>query len=618
MAQPALEPQRFGKYQILERVASGGMAEIFKARLDGIGGFHRTFAIKRILPHLTANPEFVDMLVDEAKIAGLLSHANIVQILDLGNIDQQFYIAMEYVHGRDLDHLLGRCAEKGITLPVPHAVYVLIEMLKGLEYAHHRQVMRGGRPVPLHIVHRDISPANVLVSFQGEVKLTDFGIAKASVKALETMAGVVKGRFDYMSPEQASGGTVDQRSDLFSAGVVFYQLLTGRHPFRQPSELATIEAVRRGVFEPPSYVNPDVPYALDLIVEQALKVDPEERYQTASAFKEALDRFFHDAGFIFSASTLAAFVKGLFPESEQRPSGSPASRPPTDQPDDVVLDEDSGVATMRMRAPQPPASASPPSVPPGPGLVPSVDSTLADAAGLLRGLPDAESGAFGPVAGLADESTLIRPAPAAVWGDAETVIRPDASKERGRQSTEPATARLGGSKVPTMPMDAPHAVAPASSPAPSRVPTPSPSIAPSPPRAAPRAADAPEPRVRTVARTPAHVHALYLFVAVATLGLGLLVGYFAGASRGGPASSEPVTVKLDPVVEIHFPEGAEVAIDGRALAGPSPVTTSVPPGKTAVVRVGGEGYTQTETRVTLSYNQMRVLTFTTSDLKQKE
>ncbi|MFN9904980.1 MAG: protein kinase domain-containing protein, partial [bacterium] len=121
---------------------------------------------------------------------------------------------MEYVHGRDLGQLLGRCADKGITLPVPHAVYVLLEMLKGLEYAHHRQVMRGGRPVPLNIVHRDISPANVLVSFQGEVKLTDFGIAKASVKALETVSGVVKGRFDYMSPEQAAALEVDQRSDL--------------------------------------------------------------------------------------------------------------------------------------------------------------------------------------------------------------------------------------------------------------------------------------------------------------------------------------------------------------------------------------------------------------------
>ena len=153
-----LEPTRFGKYQIIERIASGGMAEVFKARLDGIGGFHRTYAIKRILPHLTSNAEFVDLLVDEAKVAGLLSHANIVQILDLGAVDGQYFIAMEYVNGKDLRQILERCAAKNITLPFPHAVYMLIEMLKGLEYAHERTVVRNGKQVPLHIVHRDISP----------------------------------------------------------------------------------------------------------------------------------------------------------------------------------------------------------------------------------------------------------------------------------------------------------------------------------------------------------------------------------------------------------------------------------------------------------------------------
>jgi len=169
MASPEAEPSRFGKYQILERISAGGMAEIYKARLDGIGGFQRAFAIKRILPHLGGNQDLVDMMVDEAKIAGLLSHANIVQILDLGSIEGQFYIAMEYVNGRDLRVLMERCNRKGITLPVPHAVFVLIEALKGLEYAHNRQVMRGGKPVPLNIVHRDIAPGNVLVSFAGEV-----------------------------------------------------------------------------------------------------------------------------------------------------------------------------------------------------------------------------------------------------------------------------------------------------------------------------------------------------------------------------------------------------------------------------------------------------------------
>jgi serine/threonine protein kinase len=604
LAPLAQEPQRFGKYQIVERIAAGGMAEIFKARLDGIGGFHRTFAIKRILPHLTSNPEFVDMLVDEAKIAGLLSHANIVQILDLGSIDQQYYIAMEYVNGRDLGQLLGRCADKGITLPVPHAVYVLLEMLKGLEYAHNRQVMRGGRPVPLNIIHRDISPANVLVSFQGEVKLTDFGIAKASVKALETMSGVVKGRFDYMSPEQASGGELDQRSDLFSAGVVLYQVLTGRHPFRQPGELATIEAIRRGVYEPPSYVNPDVPYALDLVVEQAMKTNPAERFASATAFKDALDRFFHDAGFIFSASTLAAFLKGLFPESEVRAPGAPVlapSRPAArlgrEERDDVVLDDDS--SGRRPRGPT--------------GILPGADSTVQDVAGLLRATPDTSmSGAFGPVAGLADESTLIRPSPGSdprEWSEAATALRPDPTR---LESPSPAKPR-----PPAPPVGAP----PAPRPAAAR------SAAPRPPQAAPAArsaspdrAPAPPPAAstRVVSRTPPHVHLLYLAFVLFAMVLGLGVGLLAGRAAAPAAAEEPVVVKLDPLVEIHFPAGATVSVDGRDVPGTSPVTTTLAAGRPAVVRVTSPSYAAAETRLTLDYNQMRVLDYAPVDLKRKE
>ncbi len=637
MATPASEPQRFGKYQIVERIAAGGMAEIFKARLDGIGGFHRTFAIKRILPHLTTNPEFVDMLVDEAKVAGLLSHANIVQILDLGSIDQQYYIAMEYVNGRDLGQLLARCTQKGITLPVPHAVYVLLEMLKGLEYAHNRQVMRGGRPVPLNIVHRDISPANVLVSFQGEVKLTDFGIAKASVKALETMSGVVKGRFDYMSPEQASGAAdLDQRSDLYSAGVVLYEVLTGRHPFRQPGELATLEAIRRGSYEPPSYVNPDVPYALDLVVEQALKANPAERFATATAFKDALDRFFHDAGFIFSASTLAAFLKGLFPESEVRtPSTGPvlaANRPSAriarDEVDDVSLDDDSVSSTTGRRAP----------------ALPTGDSTLHDVAGLLRALPDAgQSGAFGPVAGLADESTLIRAAPGVdprEWSDAATALRPDPSvrtTEPVRNLTgllPPAAAAPGRASAPARPSAATGAPSSGGArlsekggsrfPSASAIPGPSPLArapqTPQAPRAASREAprEAPEGRTRVVARTPVHVHLLYVAVALlAALG-GLGVGVFAGSATASSSPEEPPVLKLDPIVEIHFPAGASVTLDGREVPGPSPATTTVAAGRAALVRISAPGHAPAESQLTLDYNQMRVLDFVPVELKKKD
>jgi serine/threonine protein kinase len=322
--------QTFGKYQILERIATGGMAEIYKARLEGIGGFQRTFAIKRILPHLSQNAEYVAMLVDEAKVAGLLSHANIVQILDLGQVDGVWYIAMEYVQGPDLGAVLRRCNSKGLSLPVPHTVFTAIELLKGLEYAHQRQVMRGGRPVPLNIIHRDVSPPNILLSMQGEVKLTDFGIARASHKALETATGVIKGRFDYMSPEQAGGSrNLDQRSDLFSVGVVLYQMLTGKHPFRCESEFATIDRIRTGRYDPVSSVNPGVPFTLETIVDRALRVDCNERYPSATAFKEALDKFFHDAGFIFTHQSLALYVRGLFKDVvEQR--ALPAATPSED------------------------------------------------------------------------------------------------------------------------------------------------------------------------------------------------------------------------------------------------------------------------------------------------
>ena len=317
MAQP--QPiEHFGKYQILERVAQGGMAEIYKARMEGIGGFNRLFAIKRILPSLSQNKEYIDLLVDEAKVAGLLSHANIVQILDLGEVSGQYYVAMEYVNGRDLGRVIARCNKRGITLPVPHSVFILIEVLKGLEYAHNRQIMRGKTPMPLDIVHRDVSPSNVLLSFQGEVKLTDFGIAKARVKALETGSGKIKGQFDYLSPEQAIGQQLDPRTDLFTAGVLLYEMLCGVHPFRQGGDLKTLATIKTGEYTAPTIANQDVPYSLELVLNRALALDPNERYQTATEFKEALTKFFHDAGFIFSHSTLAAFLKGLFPESSAR------------------------------------------------------------------------------------------------------------------------------------------------------------------------------------------------------------------------------------------------------------------------------------------------------------
>jgi serine/threonine-protein kinase len=588
MAQIAADPQRFGKYQILERIASGGMAEVFKARLDGIGGFHRTFAIKRILPHLTQNAEFVDMLVDEAKIAGLLSHANIVQILDLGTIDQHYYIAMEYVNGRDLGQVLQRCEAKGITLPVPHAVYALLEVLKGLEYAHNRQVMRGGRPVPLNIVHRDISPANILMSFQGEVKLTDFGIAKASVKALETMSGVVKGRFDYMSPEQAAGQATDHRADIFAAGVVLYELLAGQHPFRRQGELATIEAVRKGEFSPPSYVNPDVPYALDVIVEAALKPRPEERYADATAFKAALDRFFHDAGFIFSASTLAAFLRGLFPEAEARPAKAEAAPPRRSlaeddtkllQPDDVDLEDDSsstrqslpkqsGRATAARGATEPsrtdlPGLVPPPRQEPEAATRPGLGVGRASAAAALR-----SSAPEAPRTGLGEESTLIRSpgSSSAGWGDGETAVRADPN----------ANAAIAVAAA------APAVVAPAVAAAVPARPAP----------AAPRLA--------------IQVHIVYVVATFTALVSGFALGLLLGSSARHPQAAAALP---DPVVEVRFPAGGHLQVDGRNLAGGSPIRASVEANRPIHVRFTAPDGAVVETTLTLSANETRLLTF---------
>jgi serine/threonine-protein kinase len=498
------EPQRFGKYQILERIAAGGMAEVFKARLEGIGGFHRTFAIKRILPHLTMNSEFIDMLVDEAKVAGLLNHANIVQILDFGAVDNLYYIAMEYVHGKDLGQLLERCAAKRITLPVHHAVYIVMEILKGLEYAHSKQGMRDGRPVALNIVHRDVSPANILVSFQGEVKITDFGIAKASVKALQTQSGVIKGRFDYMSPEQASAGPVDQRSDLFSVGVVLYQLLTGKHPFRKAGEMATIEAIRRGRFDPPSAVNPDIPPMINQIVQTALQVDPHNRYASATQFREALDSFCHEVGFITSAPQLARFLKELLPEEPRRP----------EKEEELELDESSRIVPQ-----------------PAPPMVPETGN---------------------------DESTLIRPMPkASDWGEVQTVIR---EEPRARQAPPPAL--------------------------------------PPPPRA--------EPKIKVVSRIPAYIHFVYLVVVATVLVSGLAAGAVLATWLG---HADPTLIQRDPVVQVHVPEGAQLLLNGKAMSGTTPFEASVKAGQETVLRVEQPGVAPIEAKVTLGYNELRIISF---------
>jgi eukaryotic-like serine/threonine-protein kinase len=302
-------PDSLGKYRIVERMSENLVAEVYKARVDGLAGFHRTFVVKRFHEALMRDEAFATALVDEAKLAGLLSHANIVQILDLGEAGGTTYIAMELVDGFDLDRILTRARDRGIAIPDSHAVQIAIEVLKALEYAHHRQVMRGGTLVPLDIVHRDVSPSNILVSRQGEVKLGDFGIARATRPVLA--ASPPDDLYDFLSPEQLEGerARIDRRSDLFATGTVLYELLAGHHPFARPGRDETAAAIRSGAF--PRLRN--VPDPLARIVARALAVDPADRYPDATAMKDALDGFAHDAGSLSGHTTLAAFLGELFP-----------------------------------------------------------------------------------------------------------------------------------------------------------------------------------------------------------------------------------------------------------------------------------------------------------------
>jgi TonB family protein len=273
-------PDRFGQYEILERIASGGMAELYKARRSGVEGFEKIVAIKKILPHLADNEEFIGMFADEAKLAAQLNHPNIVHIYDLGKIDGGgYFIAMEHVDGRDLRAILESARELGTPLPVPLAVYIASKVASALDYAHRRKHADGRE---LNVVHRDVSPQNILISYEGDIKLCDFGIAKAASKASQTQSGALKGKVPYMSPEQAWGKPIDRRSDLFSLGVVLYEMLTEQKLFRGDTDLTVLESVRAAVVTAPSAANPEVPRPLDAIVLKALARDAGERYANAS------------------------------------------------------------------------------------------------------------------------------------------------------------------------------------------------------------------------------------------------------------------------------------------------------------------------------------------------
>ncbi|HEX8699771.1 MAG TPA: serine/threonine-protein kinase [Myxococcaceae bacterium] len=319
------EGEEFGKYQLLDRIAVGGMAELFRARMTGAAGVSRPVVIKKILSHYAGNAAFVSMFINEARISVGLSHGNIAQVFDFGEVDGEYYLAMEWVHGQPLSRVLRRAREKGLAvLPVPLALQVAIEMLKGLAYAHDK-LDESGRP--LHIIHRDVSPQNVLLSYEGQVKLVDFGIARALMAGRVTPeADAAQGKYLYFSPEQARGRELDVRADIFAAGVVLYEMLCGQLPWKG-ERMEVLQRISRGDFPPPRATHPGLPRELDRILCTALAVEREQRYPTAQAFGEALQKYLHTAVPDFAASALAHFLAYLF-ESELVAEGRPIRLPP--------------------------------------------------------------------------------------------------------------------------------------------------------------------------------------------------------------------------------------------------------------------------------------------------
>jgi TonB family protein len=302
-------PDRFGQYEILERIAAGGMAELYRARRSGVEGFQKIVAIKKILPHLADNEAFIGMFADEAKLAAQLNHPNIVHIYDLGKIEGGgYFIAMEHVEGRDLRAILESARELGMSLPVPLAVYIASKVASALDYAHRR---RDGEGRDLHIVHRDVSPQNILISYEGDIKLCDFGIAKAVSKVSRTESGALKGKIQYMSPEQAWGKPIDRRSDLFSLGAVLYELLTEQKLFRGDSDLTVLEKVRAAVAVAPSAANPEVPKPLDAVVLRALAREPVDRYANASDLLRDLEQVLYSYTPAPGSADLAIFLHRL-------------------------------------------------------------------------------------------------------------------------------------------------------------------------------------------------------------------------------------------------------------------------------------------------------------------
>ncbi len=296
------------RYRIIEKIDAGGMAEIYRGEAVSLEGFSRAVAIKRILPSMCSDPKFVSMFLDEARLSMQLTHGNIVQIFDLGKADDTYFVVMELIEGLNLRRLMQKSIDTGKPFPVPIACYVTMEICRGLAYAHEKD---GADGKPLSIVHRDVSPPNVLLSKQGEVKITDFGLAKAASHVTGTDAGVIKGKFAYLSPEVVDGKEVDLRTDVYAVGIMLWEMLTGRKLFAGQTDLATVELVRKGNVEKPSTLRTELDEELDRTVLKALARNPKRRFQSARALEAALSAYLYKHNYRVTASDVGEWLRQL-------------------------------------------------------------------------------------------------------------------------------------------------------------------------------------------------------------------------------------------------------------------------------------------------------------------
>jgi serine/threonine-protein kinase len=302
------------KYRVIRKIDSGGMAEVFQGVAEGIEGFKKKVAIKRVLPHLVENKKFLAMFLDEARLSLRMNHANVVHVFDIGQAGGTYFIVMEFVDGTNLKKLMQWMRENGTRMPLPMAIHIVMEVGRGLAYAHELTDADGKN---LGIVHRDVSPPNILLSRQGEVKIVDFGLAKATSQLEHTDPGVVKGKFAYLAPEAAWGRDVDHRADIFACGIMLYELLVGRRLFLGETDVKTVELVRRAEVPPLDDVEVEKRPVLEAIVRKALAYEPTDRYQSCSEMAEDLANFLFSQRLKITGFDLRRFIEKYMVDEEK-------------------------------------------------------------------------------------------------------------------------------------------------------------------------------------------------------------------------------------------------------------------------------------------------------------